>query len=261
MFDTKKYWDERLKEHYNLIGVGDISLGVSYNKWSYKVSRKILKRLFTKYNQKASNNNVLDIGCGTGFVVDIWKSLNKQVTGIDISCTAVENLKRSYPDYNFVEFDIGSGRLDIADNSFSCCSAASVFYHIVDDQSFNTALGNIYRLLQKNGIFIFSDNFIHNSAFSITHQKCRTINEYTCALENNGFEIVDRMPNYVLMNDPVDANTKFYPRVWNTLTRLSRKSKLLDQVIWPAVYPLELLLTSTFKESPAQEFMICKAVK
>ena len=254
--------DDRLSQHYDLVGVGDISLGMNYNKWSYNITRKILRRLFIKYDVLLPNNeNVLDIGCGTGFVVDIWKSLSKKVTGIDISQTAIKNLKIKFPGFSFMEFDMGSGVVDLPDNKFAICSAASVLYHIIDDNSLDMALGNIHRVLQPDGIFIFSDNFIHNSEFNVTHQKCRTLSEYEKALMKNGFEIIDRVPNYVLMNDPVDAKTKFYPRLWNLFTRLSKKSKLIDAVIWPAIYPVEFLLTSVMKESPAQEIMICKAIK
>lgn len=261
MFDARKYWDERLKNQYDLVGVGDISLGMNYNKWSYKVTQKRLAKLIKKYSRLFQDNKVLDIGPGTGFVVNIWKTLGKDVTGIDISSTAVKNLQARYPEYSFLEFDIGSGKVELPENSFSSCSAASVLYHIVDDHSLDVALGNIHRLLKKDGIFIFSDNFIHESQFYITHQRCRTLEEYEAALKRNGFEILDRVPNYVLMNDPVDAKTKFYPRLWHLFTRLSAKSKLLNAIIWPTLYPIELLLTSTLSESPAQEFMICKVVK
>lgn len=261
MFDAKKYWDERLRDQYNLVGVGDISLGMNYNKWSYKVTRKILLRLFKKYSRSFQNNNVLDIGPGTGFVVGVWQLLGKHVTGVDISATAVSNLKTLFPEYSFVEFDMGSGKIDLQDNSFSGCSAASVLYHIVDDSALDTVLGNIHRLLKSEGVFIFSDNFIHDRQFNITHQRCRTLDEYEKALKRNGFEILDRVPNYILMNDPVDAKGKFYPRLWYWFTKLSAKSKFFNAIIWPAIYPVELMLTSIFKESPAQEFMICKAIK
>lgn len=259
--DTKVYWEERLRQHYDLIGVGDISLTVNYNKWSYKITRKILIRLFLKYAAGGAGEKVLDIGSGTGFVVDIWKELKKNVTGVDISTTAVSNLQKKYPGFAFLEFDIGHGLLPLPDNTFGCCSASSVLYHIVDDDALKTALENIHRVLQSDGIFIFSDNFIHDNRLDIIHQRCRTLSEYETALKKAGFEILDRVPNYVLMNDPVDAETRFYPRIWNTLTRLSRKYKWADTVIWPMLYPVELLLTRIFKESPAQEIMVCKAVK
>lgn len=261
MFDAKQYWEDRLKVQYDLVGVGDISLSQNYNKWSYKITRKILAGLLKKYSNEKSNTNVLDIGSGTGFVVDIWKSLGKKVTGVDISGTAVKNLQVHYPTYQFIEFDMGAGPVPLNDNSFSVCSAASVLYHIVDDNALDTTLSNIYRILEREGYFIFSDNFIHNAEYNIVHQKCRTLAEYETALRKNGFEVLGRVPNYVLMNDPVDTRGKFYPRLWSSLTSLSRRSKFADRLIWPALYPIERLLTAVMKESPAQEFMICKAIK
>lgn len=261
MFDAKQYWETRLHAHYDLVGVGDISLSSNYNKWSYKVTERILKSLLKKYTGAKNNCNVLDIGSGTGFVVGIWKSLGKNVTGIDISATAVANLKKSYPGFQFLESDIGSRQLDVAAGSFSSCTAASVLYHIVDDAALETALRNIHELLEKDGVFIFSENFIRHKVFNTVHQKCRTLNDYETAVKKAGFEILDRVPNYVLLNEPVDTQGKAYPRIWNALTTLSKRSKFWDSVVWPAVYPLELLLTSLLKESPAQEFMICRAVK
>jgi len=261
MFNNKEYWESRLQGNYDLIGVGDISLSINYNIWSYKVSERVIKRLVKKYTDKIANKKALDIGSGTGFVVGILDSLGRDVTGIDITATAVNNLSQKYPQYKFIEFDMGAGKLDIPDNTFGCATAASVLYHIVDDEALDITLQNIHRVLVKDGIFIFSDNFIHSSSLNITHQKCRTLDEYETFLRKNNFEIIDRVPNYVLMNDPIDAQSKFFPRIWNRTTRYSRKYKFLDSVIWRMLYPIELLLVSVMKESPAQELMICKAIK
>ncbi len=57
-FDPKKYWDERLSQHYNLIGVGDISLTMSYNRWSYKVTKHRLQSLFKKYVTEKTRRKV-----------------------------------------------------------------------------------------------------------------------------------------------------------------------------------------------------------
>lgn len=259
-FNAEQYWESRLQQHYDLVGVGDISLSPAYNKWSYKVTRKILLRLCRKFSAGKSNN-VLDIGSGTGFVVDVWKTLDKHITGVDISTTAVENLSKRFPADNFLRCDVGSEVLPLAKDSISVCTAASVLYHLVDDEALNTALKNIHNVLQSGGVFIFSENFIHQKTFLTTHQKCRTLEDYEVALKQSGFAILDRVPNYVLMNEPMDAKSKTVPRIWNALTNLSKKSKWLDALIWPTVYPLELILTAVMKESPAQEFMICKAIK
>lgn len=259
-FDAKQYWESRLSGRYDLTAVGDISLSDNYNKWSYKVTRRVLKRLFQKYSTQA-DKQALDIGSGTGFIVSIWKELNRSVTGIDISATAVKNLKQSFPEERFIEFDLGAGPIDLPDNSFDQCSAASVLYHIVDDEALKRALANIHRLLKPNGYFIFSENFIHESERDIVHQKIRTLADYEQLVQEAGFKIINRVPNYVLFNDPVDARGKFYPRLWSWNIRLSRRFPFYDRLIWPLLFPVELLLTRLLRESPAQELMICQAVK
>lgn len=259
-FDTKKYWDDRLRQNYDLIGVGDISLTMNYNKWSYRVTRHRLKKLFQKYFPN-SKGAVLDIGSGTGFVIEIWQQLGFSINGIDISATAVEKLTQNFPAHKFYEIDAGSQPLPFADNCFKAVSASSVLYHVVEDEALDFLLQNVYRVLEPGSYFVFSDNFIHGNNMSITHQKCRSLEEYEKILYRNGFEIISRVSNYVLFNDPVDTAGKFYPKVWSLLTRFSRKWKWFDAIIWPSLYPLELLLTSIIKESPAQEIMICKVIK
>lgn len=260
-FDAKTYWDNRLQNQYDLIGVGDISLSETYNKWSYKVTRHRLRKLIKKFVPANSDAPVVDMGSGTGFVVEIWKNLGKAVIGVDISKVAIQNLQKKFPQDSFLECDIASERLDIPKNSVACVSAASVMYHITSDDGLRFALNNIHNILQPVGFFIFSDNFIHSKPLVITHQNCRTLSDYETALRETGFEIIARVPNYVLMNDPVDADSKWYPRIWGRITNLSRKYKWFDKIIWPALYPVELCLTSMKKESPAQEFMVCRVIK
>lgn len=261
MFDAKKYWDNRLRKNYNLVGVGDITLGTTYNKWSYKITKVVLKRILKKYFTATNCSNFVDIGSGTGFIVNILKEFSGNVTGIDISPVAITNLITLFPECKFYEVDVGNEAIPISDSSISCCTAASVFYHIIDDNALNKALQNIYRILCKDGILIFSDNFIHQRQYEITHQKCRTLQDWEQLLTSNGFEVIERLPNYVLMNDPVDSQNGFYIKLWNGLTTLARKVNFLDRIIWPSLYPIELILTAIIKESPAQEFMICRARK
>lgn len=260
MFNAKTYWNERLKKQYDLNGVGDITLGLSYNKWSYKVTRNVLNRLLKKHLHNFKNPELLDIGSGTGFIVEILSQFSGNVTGVDITSVAVAELKRRFHSLQFYETDISTDVLPIAESSVACCTAASVLYHIVHDEGLEKALKEIHRVLKPGGIFIFSDYFLHNKNFAIIHQKCRTLTEYEALLKKTGFEIYNRVPNYVLMNDPLDATGKFYPRVWKLFNLLSARA-FFRTILWPLVYPFEMILTSVLKESPTQEFMICKAVK
>lgn len=261
-FDPKIYWDDRLKKEYNLLGVGDISLTRNYNKWSYKITRIYLKRLINKY-LKSDEGVVLDIGSGTGFVIDILLTRFKKIKSIDISKTAVENLKKKYQNFDsvFYELNVGEQKLPFEKDSIKLVTAASVLYHIVHDDQLSFLLKNIHHVLNKDGFFIFSENFIHKSKYDLIHQKVRTLESYEQILKDNGFQIIERSPNYVLFNDPVDSKNAILPKFWHYITILSKKSIFFDSIIWPILFPIELILVRILKESPAQEFMVCKVIK
>lgn len=256
-FDPKRYWDDRLKERYDLVGVGDISLSMNYNVWSYRVSRHRLRSVFRRY-APGLGGSVLDIGSGTGFVVDLWDGMGKRVTGVDISATAVGRLRERFPTHAFLEADAGREELPLDDASVQCVSAASVLYHVIADDDILRLLRTVRRVLHPDGCFIFSEKFIHRGRFSIAHQKCRTLQEYERLLAENGFEVVERCPNYVLFDDPVDAEGRIFPAIWSRLVRWSTRYRWFDALIWPLLYPLELFLASVMRESPAQEIMVCR---
>ena len=90
-----------------------------------------------------TNFVVLDIGCGTGFFIDRWKSGVKRIVGIDITQVAVEKLRRQYPYVELHQMDIGDGAVGLSRNTFDAVSAFDVLYHIVDDAKYFAALGNI----------------------------------------------------------------------------------------------------------------------
>jgi SAM-dependent methyltransferase len=69
---------------------------------------------------------VLDVGSGTGFVVQQWQELGVQhLVGSDISPFVVKQLSALYPCYRFVELDFRSPRVcdALPGNSFDCVSA------------------------------------------------------------------------------------------------------------------------------------------
>jgi len=115
-FDPKQYWNERLTKHYDLIGVGDISLTMNYNKWSYNVTRFNICKQIKKYVE-SSPGMILDIGSGTGFVIEIWQLFKKQINGIDISPEAVKNLRQKFQTEQFFEIDAGSDELPFEESS------------------------------------------------------------------------------------------------------------------------------------------------
>ncbi|HXX97981.1 MAG TPA: class I SAM-dependent methyltransferase [Candidatus Bathyarchaeia archaeon] len=86
------YWENRLKENFGLHGAGYIGLGRSYNNWLYKVRRKVFVSRIKSMYLDFSDKEVLDVGCGTGFYLGLWKNKIgvRHITGIDITNIAIK---------------------------------------------------------------------------------------------------------------------------------------------------------------------------
>jgi SAM-dependent methyltransferase len=256
------YWESRLQENFGLHGAGFIGLGREYNNLLYNVRRNVFVRKMKSMNSDFTGLDVLDIGCGTGFYVDLWSKIRvRTVTGIDITNISVRTLKRKYPDQEFYRADI-SNQEDIENlnaKKYDIVSAFDILFHIVDDKKYDTAIKNIRSLLKPNGIFVFSDNFIHGPAKSSTYQVSRSLVHIERTLSKNGFKIILRCPMFVLMNTPVDTTRTVSKKMWKVLSlTLQKYGDTAGLVIGGILYPLEIMLTSLLKESASTEMMICK---
>ena len=259
-YDPREYWENRLKKAFGLNGVGYIGLGKHYNNWLYIVRRFIFLHRVKSTCQDFSNANVLDVGCGTGFYVDRWEELGvKNIVGIDIASVAIENLRQKYSGHKFYKIDIGSNDIgSLGNNKFDAISAFDVLFHIVDDARYKQAINNIYSLLKPGGLFIWSDNFLHENALRATHQVSRTLKNIERIVVSTGFQIIERRPMFYLLNTPVDTRSHLHQLLWKLISLIVQKCKITGLAIGGALFPLELILTSLTNEGPSTEMMICK---
>lgn len=263
-FDAESYWEKRLQNNWGLGGVGHIGYGVYYNRWLYKVRKRVFNYHIRSLTLNFEQSKVLDIGSGTGFYLDIWKSLRvKSVTGSDITKVSVKRLKKLYPEFSIVRLDIGSSLVeqDFFGDKFDVITAFDVLFHIVDDEKFRKAVFNISQLTTSGGYFIFSDNFLHSKAIKNTHQVSRSIEEISSILEDAGFRIVKRVPMFVLMNIPVDTRSNWPSLLWRLLMSPVRIFNVLGFLYGVILFPLEILLIRVSKESPSTEMMICQKMR
>lgn len=257
--DPKSYWEKRLASHTGLTGVGYISLGQHYNNWLYKVRQKVFLKLMKSRHINFSATDVVDIGSGTGFYIEQWKKLGvKSITGTDITTVAVNRLQEKYPGHQFYQMDIGDSLSSTPQAQYDIVSAFDVLFHIVDDSRFEKAIENIHTLLRPEGLFIFSDNFLHRETSRSAWQASRSLYEIESVLAKTGFTIVQRTPMFVLMNSPIDSQSRWLHLYWRSLVALAQKSDRLGFILCAFLYPLELFLIATLKESPTTEIMICK---
>ena len=128
--------------------------------------RKILRTL-----DLPSNASVLDVGSGTGFMIDVWRRNGfENVEGCDLTAVAVEGLTRRFPSHRFINLDISSTQIPYS-NEFDAVSSNDVLFHIVDDAAYQKALMNIFGALRPWGYFVFSDNFLHGPTLRSEHDR------------------------------------------------------------------------------------------
>jgi hypothetical protein len=133
-----------------------------------------------------------------------------------------------------------------------------VLFHIVDDEQYRRAFVNIASALAPGGWFIWSDNFLHHDTERVMHQASRSLAESEDAVRAAGFEIVERVPMFVLMNYPTDSTSKLGRLAWTAMVSPAALAEPLGWLVGAALAPVDTWLTSVMRESPTTEIMVCR---
>lgn len=155
--------------------------------WWFRARKRIVLSFLGNFRVQASLQNILDIGCGCGYILNDLKQFGT-VSGMDNTDTAVA--------YSKIVFsgDVRKGELPgnvpYADSHFTVITALDVLEHIDADVE---ALKTIYALLQPNGIAIFTVpacQFLWSSFDDINEHKRRySSRELETKLSAVGFRI------------------------------------------------------------------------
>jgi 2-polyprenyl-3-methyl-5-hydroxy-6-metoxy-1,4-benzoquinol methylase len=258
----RAYWNERLRQHWGPEGASSVYLGRQFNLWRYRVRRKVFRRLVRRMGLEPANLAVLDVGSGTGFYVEQWQALGvKSLAGLDISDWAVEQLRQAYPNEKFYRADISALPSPLPVEAFDVITAMDVLVHVVDDAAYLRALNNLCQALKTGGYLLYSDTFFHGCDKQFEdYWKGRSLSFVTPAMQTCGFEVVSRVPMSVLMSAPTDTRHRgMNERIWDAviITPVQRR-EWMGFLMGALLYPFELLLVSTLKESPAIEIMVCR---
>jgi SAM-dependent methyltransferase len=260
-FDPRTYWDGRHAEHFGPESVGYAGLGISYNIWMYRVREHVVCREVRHARLPMSQCDVLDVGSGTGFYVDLWARLGaRSVTGCDFAPYAVAALRKQFPSRRFCELDITSAEVPDALGQFDVVSAFDILYHIVDDRKYAQAFRNVSALVRPGGFFVFSENFLPAGRESNVHQVSRSCEEITQLLSDNGFEILRRAPVFFLMNRPLKSRSRVLSTTWSMIERVTSKRDRPYLANWlgAALYPVEISTLKWMSTGPTTEMMICR---
>jgi ubiquinone/menaquinone biosynthesis C-methylase UbiE len=110
-------------------------------------NRQRVRALLHELAQTTSGERLLDLGCGTGLVLDLAHDLFRDLDGIDITQEMLEMVKQRK---NVTTQLAGGEELPFADASFDAVTAYSVLHHIED---LSKVFREIRRTLKPGGFF------------------------------------------------------------------------------------------------------------
>jgi SAM-dependent methyltransferase len=175
-YNAKKYWESRHSEYgLDFRGVGNKALSKEENIIQYQQAKKIFCEIIDAGNIKLENANVLDIGCGNGFYANTYQELNvANYTGLDITDALFEQLRHSFPNYNFKKLDVTEKPIN---GKFDLVSMIDVTQHITNGKKFSFAMQNVKSALKEKGVFIVT-SWLDENARDSYYEKSRSLDEY-----------------------------------------------------------------------------------
>lgn len=110
------------------------------------LNRARVRRIIQRLSQEAGNEAILDVGCGTGFILSIANGYFNNLAGVDISSEMLKQVPIPGIDLQVAQVE----NLPFPDDRFNVVTMHSVLHHLFEMEA---PLREIYRCLKPGGIF------------------------------------------------------------------------------------------------------------
>tara|TARA_B100001250_G_scaffold411569_1_gene440552 strand:- start:2614 stop:3228 length:615 start_codon:yes stop_codon:yes gene_type:complete len=123
---------------------------------------KIFHQIVKNENLCIKNEEILDFGCGEGFVLNLfnnWGVKSNLLIGVDISKKRIDLAKSKFPQLRFIKI---SKDLPFENNKFSLIIISTVFSSIINEKYRAYWASELDRVLKPNGSILFYDMKINN---------------------------------------------------------------------------------------------------
>lgn len=253
------YWEDRHARGASLDSVGWTGLGRAFNGWMYEVRRRIFLRVVPRFVTLTPQTRVLDVGSGTGFYLRLWRQLGAgRVEGSDLSERAVEWLRTEFPDTPMHVLDLGAEPLGLEPDSYDAVSAMDMLFHILDDDAYRRALGNLARLARPGGTVIITENMLDGRRLESPAQTSRSEQQIVQWLGEAGLQPIASVPMFVLLNGPADSTDPRLERWWTLLTKLVSRHEAIGWTLGALLTPIELVAVRRVRRGPSTKLLICR---
>jgi len=110
-----------------------------------------VERILANMAARTGGGSLLDLGCGTGFIMNMAKGYFRRVIGVDITPVMLKRVDTSggHIERCLAETDC----MPFRENEFDACTAYGFLHHLYD---LRVTLGEVYRCLRPGGVF-FTD--------------------------------------------------------------------------------------------------------
>lgn len=167
----------------------------------FRARNRIILRVFRRHFARQARPRVLEIGCGTGYVLQGLASENHyELTGLEAHIAGLRYARSRLPAVDFVQAD---ARKLPYESAFDAVGAFDVIEHIVEDDA---VLASVRRALKPGGIFIVTVPQ-HMWLWSATdeqalHKRRYTRRQLSAKLRTAGFDVL-RCSSFVTTLLPV----------------------------------------------------------
>jgi len=123
--------------------------GHSNNPIAHDIAKHIAQ-VVSKVLPEGEGNSVIDIGCGSGMLVDRLAKIGYQATGLDWSAPAIEYARNHYQG-EYILADVEQG-LDTG-SKFNCAVASHILEHLENPHEF---LQSVKRIVELDGYLVIA---------------------------------------------------------------------------------------------------------
>ncbi|MFH1575908.1 MAG: class I SAM-dependent methyltransferase [Candidatus Nealsonbacteria bacterium] len=141
--DYAQYLLNKTRDDYNAIAEGFSS-----------TRRFVWQELEPLYHYASHKDKVLDLGCGNGRLLPIFKDIDINYTGVDNSEKLIEIAKKTYPNAAFLVAD--ALHLPFPPNHFDKIYSVAVLHHIPSEELRLKFLKEARRVLKPGGLLILT---------------------------------------------------------------------------------------------------------